>query len=94
MLNFEIKKPYLKEESKEGLLDTTNEMQGKLALRYFNFDSKDAITKWIDEYSSRFRSIIDAHPEYVKEYESDPEGVLDQIEKEIYKGEKAEKIGG
>lgn len=85
MINFE--NPYTREQ----LPDITNEMQAGLALRRSGFDSDDAVIKWIEKYSPMFRQLIEARPEYVKEYESDPEGVLGQIEKEIYKGEKAEK---
>lgn len=83
MANFE------KPAEPENEVAITNEMQMRLAVRLFGFDSGDAVMKWIDKYSPDFRKLIKTHPEYVREYQNDPEGIITLVEEALYEKESA-----
>jgi len=78
-MNFEQPTP-----EKESNPEKTNEMQIKLALRFYGFDSDEKVMNWIQEYSPQFREVINQHPKYMQEYEHNPEETLDKIEREMY----------
>ncbi len=68
-----------------------NEMQVKLALRLYGFGSDEKVNEWINEYSEKFRQIMEESPEILAEYAKDSEEALSKVEKMLYEKETAEK---
>jgi hypothetical protein len=43
-------------------------------------------TRWIQDYSEKYREIIESHPQFVEEYETDKSEVKEQIKNLLYGG--------
>lgn len=56
-----------------------NMMQIELAERH-----DEDLSHFIETRAGTFREIISTHPEYLEEFEADPEGTLKKIEDTIY----------
>jgi hypothetical protein len=41
-------------------------------------------TRWIEDYSKKYREIIETHPQFVEEYETDKNGIKQQIKDLLY----------
>jgi len=65
-------------------------LQKELISEWLNENSLENImenkTRWIQDYSGKYREIIEAHPQFVEEYETDKNGVKEQIKNLLYSG--------
>ena len=88
------------ESYKGGNLKLSSEMQVELARRFYGLpetasgeELDDVVLRWIEanDYSnsSKFRKLIEEHPELIELYKTDPENALRQIEEQIYEKETA-----
>jgi len=73
----------------------TNDMQFELARRFYGLlktaghaELSDVVFRWVDEdehvRSKNFRDFVEAHPEVVALYKTDPDAALKRIEENIY----------
>lgn len=58
---------------------TGNLMQFKLAEK-----GGEELLDFIDKHGLQFRQALDAHPEYLEQFESDPDGVIEELSKIVY----------
>lgn len=65
-------------------LKTINAIQIELAQRFFGYEDKENIVRWIGLHSKKFREVVTAHPEFLADFARDKETALLEIEKELY----------
>jgi len=63
-------------------------LQRELILEWLNKNSLENTmenkTRWVQEYSEKYRKIIEARPQFIEEYETDKNGIREQIKNLLY----------
>jgi len=72
--------------SDKDIFRARNEIQIKLAARYYGFEIEDQqLEKWVDLYSKRFGEIMGEHPEFLDEYvHGETEKSVDEVAELLY----------
>lgn len=73
--------------SQEGNLAITNAMQSELMVRLWGGKNQDKALQWIEENGAHFRTFITEHPELIKQWRDDREGVMSALEEELGKND-------
>jgi len=73
-------------ENEKGFLHARNEMQIKLAARFYGFEIDDEqLAIWINDYSAKFADIFTQHPELIDEYiHGDSDMALEEVSELLY----------
>ena len=79
--------------SEKELLHARNEIQIKLAARFYGFEIEDEqLGKWITEYSEKFGYLILQHPEFLEKYaHGEMDEVMDDVSELLYEKRGIEK---
>jgi|GEM_PF-6378815 len=87
-LNIQEKQPVKSVEkiSDQELFHARNEIQIKLAARYYGFGiENEQLEKWIKKYSEKFDEVIEHHPELIAEYvRGETEKTVDELAELLY----------
>ncbi len=75
-----------REYTKEEIFRARNEMQIKLAARFYGFEIEDEkFGEWVALYSKKFADVLDQHPEFIGEYvHGENDKILEEISNLLY----------
>jgi len=84
--NSNIQEKQLEKINDKELFRARNEMQIKLAARFYGFEiENEQLEKWIDVHSKKFCKIINEHPEFIDEYvHGETEKAVDELAELLY----------
>jgi len=79
--------------SKEEVFRARNEIQIKLAARFYGFEIEDEqFNEWITEYSSKFANLMTEHPEFLEKYvHGETDEVMEEVAEVLYESQGVEK---